>query len=41
MIPLDWFIQSNLALNNSLIHGYVRDKFLLRSSTIQSNKNHL
>nr|DAW75881.1 MAG TPA: hypothetical protein [Crassvirales sp.] len=41
VIPFYRFIESDFALNNSLIHGNIRDKFLLRSSTIQSNENHL
>nr|DAQ88731.1 MAG TPA: hypothetical protein [Caudoviricetes sp.] len=41
MIPLDWFIKSKIGLDDTLIYSEIRNKFLLRSSTIQSNKDHL
>nr|DAS13404.1 MAG TPA: hypothetical protein [Caudoviricetes sp.] len=41
MIPLDWFIKTNFGLDDTLIYSEIRNEFLLRSSTIQSNKDHL
>ena len=41
VIPLDWLIQSNFGLDNSLINCDVRDKFLLACSSVESDKYHL
>ena len=41
VIPLDWLIESDFALDNTLINSNIWNEFLLACSTIQSDKYHL